>query len=272
MPLCAFCWLCLTAGCATDRAGFDKHFLAGTPPDHQDLQVAESYLVAFPDVLDIQVMGRPDVSGQCAVGLDGRIELGLQQRLRVEGQTIPQIGRLVANQAGVAADVVRVSVLEYRSRPLFLQGQVAGWQRTIPYHGQETVLEVLQRVGGITPGASPEEVYVVRAHVADGQKPEIFHVDLKAIVIKGEERTNIRVLPYDQIHVGQSRQAKILKCVPPWLKPVFVALWGPRQSRPDARSLHLRRASAALGAAEPEEAEPPFIDSPATDPGQHPQK
>jgi len=120
---------------------------------------------------------------------------------------------------------------------------VTGWQRTIPYQGQETVMDVLQRVGGITAGAAPEDVFVVRAHVADGQKPEVFHVDLNAIVIKHDQHTNIRVLPYDQIYVGQSRQSKVLRCVPPWLKPVFLAAWGPLQSRPDTPSLHLRRTS-----------------------------
>ena len=55
--------------------------------------------------------------------------------------------------------------------------------------------------------------------------------------------------------LGESRQAKVFKCVPPWLKPVLLALWGPRQSRPDARSLQFSR-NALRQTAEPEEAEP----------------
>jgi len=233
-------FLVFLAGCATDRESIGKRLQAGKLPDSH-VQLAETYLVSSPDVLEIRVRGWPDLFGPCAVGLDGQIDLGAYHKLRVEGRTISEIERLVARRVGIHADHVQVRILEYQSQPLFLLGQVTGWQRTIPYQGQETVMDVLQRVGGITAGAAPEDVFVVRAHVADGQKPEVFHVDLNAIVIKHDQHTNIRVLPYDQIYVGQSRQSKVLRCVPPWLKPVFLAVWGPLQSRPDTPSLHLRR-------------------------------
>jgi protein involved in polysaccharide export with SLBB domain len=233
--------LMILSGCITNRESIEKRLVTGTLPDRPNIQPAETYLVGSPDVLEITVLNRPDASGQSVVDLDGRINLGRYQRLRVEGRSVPEISRLIAGRAGVSPGAVKVRVAEYRSQPLFLLGQVAGWQRTIPYQGQETVLEVLQRVGGLTAGAAPEDVYVVRAHVADGQRPEAFHVDLSAVVIKNDPRSNIRVLPYDQIYVGQSRQSKVLKCLPPWLKPAFLAVWGPMPSRPDARSLQLRR-------------------------------
>jgi hypothetical protein len=86
----------------------------------------------------------------------------------------------------------------------------------------------LRRVGGIAPGAEPNDVYVVRAHVADSQRPEVFHVDLKAILLRHDDKTNVRLLPFDQIYVGESRQAQIDRWVPPWLRPVYEALWGIR--------------------------------------------
>jgi protein involved in polysaccharide export with SLBB domain len=260
LPVCAFCLLVVAvAGCAVDQISIEKRLASGTLP-HDDVHLAESYVVSFPDVLELQVTDRPDLTGRCAIGLDGRIDLGNYPRPRVEGRTLADIGRLVAGQVGVLPAHVHLRVAEYRSQQLFLSGQVTGWQRTVPYQGQETILDVLQRVGGITPGAAPEDVYLVRSHIADGQKPEVFHVDLNAIVMKDDQRTNIRVLPYDQIYVGQSRQAKLLKCVPPWLKPVLLPLLGPRQSRPDARSLEFR--PTPLEAARSEKAEPTFAGSP----------
>jgi protein involved in polysaccharide export with SLBB domain len=256
-PVCAVALLTLLgAGCASDHNKVEKQLLADKL--NGKMEALDNYRVAFPDELEIRALGRPEASGQFGVGLDGRIDLGAHQKIRAEGRTVADITKLVAGQIGLPADHVRVRVLEYQSQPLFLLGQVRGWQRTIAYQGQETVLDVLQRVGGIAPGAAPDDVYVVRAHVADGQRPEVFHVDLDAMVIKKDQRTNIRVLPYDQIYVGESRQAKVLKCVPPWLKPLFLAVWGPLQSRPDARSLHLRRPDPPQQTPEPEEAEPPL--------------
>ena len=45
------------------------------------------------------------------------------------------------------------------------------------------MLDLLQRVGGIAPGAAPQDVYVVRSHLGEG-RPEVFHVDLDAIVLR----------------------------------------------------------------------------------------
>jgi protein involved in polysaccharide export with SLBB domain len=230
----------LSTGCATNRENIGKRLQAAGAPD--PLQLTATYLVYFPDVLEIRVGSWPDLFGPCPVSVDGKIDLGAYNKLRVEGHTVAEIEGLVARRVGVPVSHVRVRILDFQSQPLFLLGQVSGWQRTISYQGQETVLEVLQRVGGISAGAAPEDVFVVRAHMDNGQKPEVFHVDLNAIVLKNDQRSNIRVLPYDQIYVGQSRQAKVLRCVPPWLKPVFFAMWGPLQSRPDQRSLQSQRA------------------------------
>jgi polysaccharide export outer membrane protein len=187
--------------------------------------VPEHYQVGCPDVLSVQVAGRPDLTVPLTVGPDGRIELGDYGKLRVEGRFPGQIVEQVAEALGVEAGGVNVRVEEYRSQQLFLFGQVVGWQRSVPYQGQETVLDLLQRVGGITPGAEPDEVYVVRAHIADGSRPEVYHVDLHAVVVGHDQQTNLRLLPNDQIYVGETRQARVERVVPPWLRPLYQVLW-----------------------------------------------
>src|SRR5438093_1577377 len=112
-----------------------------------------------------------------------------QNRTRMAGGK-GKLGRFGEPRPGLAIAV----------RTLF--AELVGRHRTIPYQGAETVLDVLQRVGGITPGAEPTEIYVVRSHIGDLQRPEVFHVDLEGIVIDRDHHTNIRVRPYDQIYVG----------------------------------------------------------------------
>ncbi len=123
---------------------------------------------------------------------------------------------------------------------IYLYGEVMGLQRAVPYQGHETVVDLLKRTGGITPEAAPSEVYVVRTHVTDIKRPEIFHVDLRAITLEHDERTNVRLEPFDQVHVGATKRAGVLKCVQPWLRPAFQKLWSwlpSPEKTPDAAPL-----------------------------------
>jgi protein involved in polysaccharide export with SLBB domain len=218
-------FLVLFGGCTLDRAQVEKDLMAGKSQELRPESVSERYLVGSPDVLEVKVVDRNDVSGLKLVGLDGRIDLGEHGRPRVEGKPVGIIATMIAGDLGVPTQQVRVRVAEYKSQHLYLFGQVVGWQRSVPYRGQETVLEVLRRVGGITPGAAPDDVYVVRPHVFDDKRPEVFHVELADIVVKQDQRTNLRLQSGDQIYVGETRQYRIEKCIPPWLRPLYQTIW-----------------------------------------------
>src|SRR5262249_10600175 len=69
-------------------------------------------------------------------------------------------------------------------------------------------------------------IQVVRAHVADGKPPEVFDVDLEAIMDKNDQETNIKLQPFDQVYVGQSNSLRIKKCLPPWLRPLYGRIFG----------------------------------------------
>jgi hypothetical protein len=88
------------------------------------------------------------------------------------------------------------------------------------------VIDLLQRTGGITPGAAPNEAYVIRARVADEQPPEVFHIHLSRILLDSDQRTNIRIQPFDRVFVGETRRASLQKCIPPWLRPYYEAVCG----------------------------------------------
>jgi protein involved in polysaccharide export with SLBB domain len=232
LPAILFCALCV--GCATDRANVEKNLRADRQSVRRSEGVAEHYLLGCPDALEIRIRNRPELSGQAAVDATGSITLADYAPVRVEGRTLPEVARLVAAETGEHPDEVDVRVVAFRSQFLFLSGQIVGWQRTVPYQGQETVLDLLQRIGGITSGADVADVYVLRSHMGDIQRPEVFYVNLKAIVLNHEEKTNIRLMPFDQVHVGESRPAQLEKAFPPWLRPAYQAFWNilPDSQRP----------------------------------------
>jgi protein involved in polysaccharide export with SLBB domain len=224
--LSAFCFLPFVGGCASSRPHVDKSLLEERGSAARNEGVAERYVIGCPDVLEVTVAGRPELAVRAAVGVDGRADLGTLGKPRVEGHTVPEIARALADYLGLPVEYVDVWVAEYRSQCLYLFGEVHGLQRSVEYRGQETVLDLLQRVGGITPGAAPDEVYVVRSRIAEGQRPAVFYVDLRAIVVGHDQRTNLRLQPFDQVHVGATRRARLVKCLPPWLRPLFYTLCG----------------------------------------------
>ncbi len=227
--------IALATGCAAGRPPLEQALLADHTPGAHGSDASAQYRVHCPDVLELDVDGAADWSGTRRIGADGRITLGDGSRLRVDGLTPPAVAAAVAARAGIQPGRVQVRVVEFNSQQVYLIGEVGGVQRALPYRGPETVLDLLQRAGGIAPGAAPRDVQVVRTHVADGTTPEVFHIDLEAIVLKKDQHTNIRIEPCDQVYVGQSRRGRLRPCFPPWLRPTYEALSGLR--RPNGGSL-----------------------------------
>lgn len=204
-------------GCAQDRSAIEANLKAQTPDVIDDAALAQ-YRAGCPDILELAVRSRPEFSATYEIDADGCVNLHDYGRLRVEGHTLAEITQGLAAEIGVGPEDVTVRVAGFRSRQLLLFGEVIGWQRSVPYRGPETVPEVLRRVGGITPGAEPRDVYVVRPNLGEAKRPEVFHIDLSAIVMKSDQRTNIRLLPFDQIYVGETRRAQIEKAIPGFLR------------------------------------------------------
>jgi protein involved in polysaccharide export with SLBB domain len=216
--------LLLLAGCAGLRRPQDEDVKAQTRTPQTSYRQVEKYVVHCPDVLEISIPNHPEECGRFAIGPDGRINLGETGLLRVEGETPEEIALALARQESMPVSLVRVGVAEYNGQQIYLFGAVLGQHRAVPYEGPETVVELLRRIGGITPEAAPSDVHVIRAHIMEGGAPEVFHINLKAILLKKDETTNIRLQPFDEVYVGETRQATVGRSLPHWLRPVYEAI------------------------------------------------
>jgi len=217
------------AGCVANRPQLDHALMADKGAPVRNEGVAEDYTVGCPDVIELLVEGRPELNGRRTVDPDGCMALETLGRLRVEGLRLPEIARRVAARAGVPPNRARVRIAEFNSQQIYLIGEVADLQRAVAYRGPETVLDLLRRTGGISSGAEPEHVYVIRSRITDGRPPEVVHVDLPAILMKNDQRSNVRLQPFDQVFVGEARQSIVDRCIPPFLRPVYQAISGFRR-------------------------------------------
>ena len=224
----------LAPGCASSRPQVAKALREDAGRPARVAGVGGQYHVRCPDVLEVRIAGRDDGPARVAIGPDGRVALAALEPVRVEGLTTEGVARAVAEAGGVDAADVAVRVADYRSQHVYLFGEVNSLPRAVPYQGPETVLDLLQRVGGITPGAKPDDVCVIRAHITEGRSPEVFRIDLGAILMGHDDSTNLRLQPFDQIHVGRTRQAQVANCMPPWVRQFAASLRGgpPPEGRP----------------------------------------
>jgi len=208
--------LAATAGCASNRPRVDaalraSHALTGPASP------GAAYTVACPDLLNVQVYDHAEWSGPHEIGPDGCIHFDEVSPLRVEGLTPAQIVGRVAAALHVPRAAVGVQVAVYRSRQMFLFGQVEGPERTLPYQGPETIVDLLRRAGGLPPGADFRTVSVVRPHVAAGRRPEVFTVDLAAVLLRGDSRSNVIMQPDDEVYIAETPRYSMLKALPEWM-------------------------------------------------------
>ena len=214
------------SGCA------DVKFLNRTVSQPPDLTQADSpapdirYRVACPDVLEIGFAKHPEWDAFASIDLDGRLALDGAGRPRVEGMTLEEARKEIALEAGVAAESVSVALAAPRSAHIYINGPVRGRMRMVAYQGPEPVIDFLKRVGGLPPGSKLNQVYVVRPHIAMGRRPEVFRVDVEAVLLDSDQATNIPLRASDQVYIGESRGSTFSRVLPHWMGSAFRSFTG----------------------------------------------
>jgi protein involved in polysaccharide export with SLBB domain len=213
-------------GCAADEAQIERALRTDHYPAAHAHDLDAHYRLHCPDTIDVQIMGRPTISGTRTIEPDGRVRLGEDLNVLVSGKSVPEATESIAGESGVSVPAVRVRVVKYNSQSIYVFGTPAKAQQVVAYCGPETVLDLLQRVGLADTGATLGDIRIVRAHVADGKPPEVFHIDLRAVLLQHDLQSNIRVEPFDRIYIEEGPGSRLACCVPPVLQPLYRAVFG----------------------------------------------
>jgi protein involved in polysaccharide export with SLBB domain len=217
--------LLLPIGCGSHRLALERALLL--PSENAPVRDLDGhYVVRCPDVLMIHAPQRPEASGEREIGPSGCISLFPGAEVEVAGLSVQEASQAIARRLG---SDVQCRVSQFNSQQIFLIDPRGATQRSVPYRGPETVVEFLRRVGGLE-GADLDEVTVVRAHVAEGRAPEVFTVDLEAILLKKDAQTDIRLAPFDRLYLAQTSRWRLHRCLPPWMRTLADRLHGPRLS------------------------------------------
>lgn len=157
-----------------------------------------------------RMAGMQPVTGQYVVAPDGTINLRKYGQVLVSGKTVPEVKAAVENQLKKFLDApdVSVNIISYNSKVYFVITQGAGLGdsvRRLPVTGNETVLDAISQIGGLSQISSKKNIFIVRPSASDAQKATILHVGWDAISRRGETATNYQIMPRDRVYIGEDR-------------------------------------------------------------------
>ena len=187
----------LLASCAAKELRVAEYRVSADTPD--PMKAPDEFYVLGPgDSLQIQLWKEPTLSGAVKVRPDGFITLPLVNEVQVTGLTTAELRKQLESKFReyVRDPVVTVRVEGIASSEIFLVGQVTK-PGAYPLTGNDTVLQVITRAGGLTIFAQRRDIKTVRRA---GDKVTEYVSDYDAIVA-GDLKQDIILRPGDRIIV-----------------------------------------------------------------------
>ncbi len=180
-------------------AGSNAAAVGRVPPP----AAAQGFTIGAGDTVQIDVLGRPELSARGNVSGDGRVTAALIGPVNIAGlspvQAAERIGRAYKDGQYLVAPQVTVTMVEYLSQQLTVMGEVRAPGR-FPMRTRLSVLDGLALAGGITEQGSslayllrPEDSVVTR-----------YEVDLDALIQSGAGQQYFELLSGDILVVPKA--------------------------------------------------------------------
>jgi polysaccharide biosynthesis/export protein len=153
-----------------------------------------------------QFRGVQQVRGDHIVGQDGTITLGTFGCVNVTGLTLSQAKCEIERHLSrwLLDPLVSVSVSGYNSKVYYVITDGAGFGQQVyrlPITGNETVLDAISLVGGLSSVSSKRRIWLARPTPAQTSCYEILPVNWEAITEAGSTDTNWQIFPGDRVYV-----------------------------------------------------------------------
>ncbi len=184
------------ASCAKELRVKEYRVMPETPDPAQPPD--EYYVIGAGDTLNIQLWNEPTLSGPVKVRPDGFITLPLVNEVQVTSLTTADLRKMLTDKfkAYVNNPVVTIRIEGIASTEVFLVGQV-NKPGAYPLAGNDSLLQLITRAGGLTIFADRRDIRVVRRA---RDKVTEYIADYDAIVA-GDLKQDILLRPGDRIIV-----------------------------------------------------------------------
>lgn len=176
-----------------------------------------------------QASAMQPISGTYLVAPDGNVNLRQYGSVHVAGMTMVEAKMTLERHLAKFLDSPEVSidVAGYNSKFYYIvtQGAEQGDNLArVPYTGNETVLDALSQVNGISQMSS-KKIWIARPSPNGYYCAQVLPVDWDAIVQDGATATNFQVFPGDRIFISEDRSLAFSNYISKIQRP-FEAVFG----------------------------------------------
>jgi len=180
-----------------------------TPPGNGP---SGQYRVGPGDILEVSVIGHPDLSRTPPVQPNGVVNLPLLGEVLVSGLTAPEIQRKVTTlleRDFLVDPQVEVRVQEYQSQFVIVLGEVNSPGRK-PLRGTTRLIDLLINAGGLKPTASGE-ISITRTEGTFEGGRDTLQVALSSSGLNAQDRVNLelQLRNGDMISVGAKKHVTV---------------------------------------------------------------
>lgn len=152
------------------------------------------------------VNGKQMISGEHLIRPDGTVSLGVYGSVYVNGMTLDEVKVAVEEHLAkyMHKPEMQVDVLAYNSKVVYIIADGAGSGESVvrvPYTGNETVLDAMSQVDGLSEVAARNDIWVARPGPHGNEVAQKMYVDWRGITQDGITSTNYQLLPGDRIYI-----------------------------------------------------------------------
>jgi polysaccharide export outer membrane protein len=210
--LCRFIGLVLCAALTQAQNQPPRPASVSFPNESSNLPTQK---VGVDDLLGISVYDGPELTRTVRVSSDGTIRLPMmKQRIQVNGLFPADVETAIAaqlTQEQIMVDpIVSVSVVESRSRPISVAGAVKQ-PITFQASGSTTLLDALNRAGGLSDIAGPEILVTRPQQDPDGKILSLTQrITVKRLIDSADPELNLKLQGGEEVRVPEAGRVYIV--------------------------------------------------------------
>jgi polysaccharide export outer membrane protein len=157
-----------------------------------------------------QSAGQQLIAGEHLVAPDGRVNLGVYGSVYIANMTVVEAKAAIERHLSHYLDdpSVAVDVGAYNSKKYYVITEGAGYGENVvqfPITGNETVLDALAQINGVSQLASKSHIWIARPVPGGSGCDQILPIHWREITGDGSTSTNYQVLPNDRIYLAADK-------------------------------------------------------------------
>ena len=167
-------------------------------------EASPAYRIQSGDVLSIRLYLEPELNEDVTVRPDGRISTTIVQSAVAANRTADELAadlhRFYA--AELRHPDLTVEVKNFSPARVYVAGEVVAPGEFITSGPALTLVQAVARAGGLRTSGDPDHVFVLRR--GDGDRPDVFAVDYRAVMEGGRASADVRLAPFDVVYVPRT--------------------------------------------------------------------